>query len=65
MGVAISYWGFSGDSSWFSIGTKSRCVYPLLQTLQNKCSNKISDDLHCNSFNSVDNYNSGINCSCK
>ena len=33
--------------------------------LQNNCSNKIWDDLHCNSFNSFDNYNSSINCSCK
>ena len=33
MGVAILYWGFSGDSSWFSIGTKSQCVYPLLTNI--------------------------------
>ena len=47
---------------------KSLCVYLSFvnkNVLQNNCVNKIRDDWHCNSFNSVDSYNSCINYSCK
>ena len=59
---------FSGDSSWFSIRTKFWWVYFSFinkHVLQNNCLNKIPDDRHCDSFTSVDSYNSCINYSCK
>ena len=59
--VAILYWDFSGDSSWCSMGKQSWCVHLFFvnkHVLKNNCLNKIWDDWYCNSFNSVDNYNS-------
>ena len=51
-----------------STGKKSWCVYLSFvdeHVLQNNRLNKIWDDWHCNTFNSVDSYNSCINYSCK
>ena len=65
--VAILYWGHAGDSSWYSIGKKYWCVYLSFVNrymLKNNYLNKI-DDWHCNSFHSVNSYNSCMNCSCK
>ena len=59
--VAILYWDFSGESSWYSMGKQSWCVHLFFvnkHVLKNNCLNKILDDWYCNSFNSVDNYNS-------
>ena len=56
----IVYWGFSGDSSWCSIGKSSRCVFLFFvnkDVLRNNCLNKIWDNWLCNIFVSVDSYN--------
>lgn len=57
-GVVV-YWGFSGDSSWCSIGKSSRCVFFFVNkhVLRNNCLNKVWDNWHCNIFDSVDSYN--------
>ena len=55
-------------SWWCCIGKKFWCVYLSFvnkHCLQNNCLNKIWDDWHCNSFSSVDSYNSFITYSCK
>ena len=55
--LCLLYWGFSGDSSWCSIGKKSWCIYLYFvnkHMLPNNCSGKIWDDWHYNSFNNVD-----------
>ena len=63
--IVLSF--FFLDSSWCSI-EKNWCVYLSFvskHVLQDNCSNKIWNDCHCNSFNSVDSYSSCINYSCK
>ena len=66
MGVAMLYWGFFWR--FFMIQHKNKILMSLsflCAKCATNCLNTIWDDWHCDSFTSLDSYNSCINYSCK